>query len=139
MKTVNPSLVSATLAGLTGLADDDEVGEMLFTTVDPNDQTQVKQVIRKYLKPDFVKGGHAYQQGIKTSLAYYLTTDRIDFERVYDSCLLPFNPPTPARLFFEWVWQEFFPKDHYLLDKVDEYREKDDIYEPTRLFMKRLD
>lgn len=138
MKTVNLWLVDASLSGITGLADDDEIGLKLYNSVDPNDEAQVKQIIREYLKPEFIRGGYAYQQGIKTSLDYYLTTGRIDFERAYESCLPPFDAPKPARLFFEWVWQEFFPGENYQLDNVDLYQEKNDIYEPARLFIKRL-
>ena len=90
------------------------------------------------MKPEFIEGGYAYQQGIKMSLAYYLTTGRIDFERAYESCLLPFDAPTPARLFVEWIWQEYFPEENFKVDDINSYKEKDDLYEPNRLFMKRL-
>ena len=47
MKTVNPHLVEAALAGLTGLADNNEEGLNLYNSINPNNEAQVKQVIRE--------------------------------------------------------------------------------------------
>ena len=43
------------------------------------------------------------QQKSKIALSYYLSKPDSDFERVFESCLPPFDPPANARNFFVWI------------------------------------
>jgi hypothetical protein len=131
--TVNPHFIYDLLSGLTGLADvDEEVDKLSY--VDSNNQDQVKNLIKTYLLPRYQNGTIAYQQTIKFNLSYYLTTNAINFEEVYDSGLLPIECPKSARLFFEWIWQVYFPDENYILRETKLHRTSNDIYEPHRIW-----
>jgi hypothetical protein len=35
----------------------------------------------------------------------------VNFESIFNSLLLPINTPKNARLFFQWIWEVFFPEE----------------------------
>lgn len=130
MKKVNPYYIHALLAPLTGLADD-ESSVRDFSIIDSDNEHQMKQVIRLYLKPYFIRFDDQSKEICKLSLQYYLTKTDSDFGRIYDSCLLPFDPPSESRLFFKWLWEELFDDENFWLENIGEFIENKDIHAPT--------
>ena len=131
--TVNPAFIDYLLNGLMGLGDVDEECDKL-SHIESSNRDQVKNLIRTYLQPEYEGGTTAYQQTVKFNLSYYLTTNTIDFERVFNSNLLPIDCPQPARLFFEWMWQVYYPDEDYIMREIKPYKTRRDIYEPGRMW-----
>lgn len=129
MKNVNPYYIHALLAPLTGLADD-ENSVRDFSIIDSDNEHQMKQIIRLYLKPYFLRFDGQSKEISKLSLRYYLTKADSDLGRIYDSCLLPFESPSEPRLFFKWLWEELFNGENFWLENIDEFIENKDIHAP---------
>lgn len=56
----------------------------------------------------------------------------MDFERLFESCLPPFDPPKNARDFFVWLWEALFKKENYSIDPNEVYKIVTDVNEPNR-------
>jgi len=131
MKTVNPFLLHELLAPITGLADD-AVAVEAYSRLDTNDERQIKEVIRRELKPYYCSLNEQVRKRAKFALSYYLSKPSADFARVFESCLPPFDPPDDARQFFVWLWEEFFPTECFELQTLREIKEVANIHEPNR-------
>lgn len=74
-------------------------------------------------------GGHLSNEPI-SSLEF-------DFERVFESCLPPFDPPKIALDFFVWLWEALFNNEDYNIDPNEVYKIVADVHEPNRPASKR--
>jgi hypothetical protein len=128
MQTVNENMVRSLLAPLGGSADIDEKIYQ-YQNVDSNNETEIKRIISENIKPDYEGQSGAYRASAKRSLSYFLTTNRINYGYIYDSCLIAFDHPTDARVFFVWIWEVLFPGEDYHIDDVKNYSEIDDVNE----------
>ncbi|MDR2981212.1 MAG: hypothetical protein LBV12_03080 [Puniceicoccales bacterium] len=137
MKTVNPYFLHVLLDPLTGLADDEDAVEK-FATLNPDDQHEVRTVIREMLTPNFENLPSQTQKRCKQALAYYLSKPDANFGRVYEACLPPFDPPKDPRDFFVWIWSELFPGEIYEEHASELYCEVPDIEEPGRIALEAL-
>lgn len=135
-KTVNPYLIESLLFPLAGEADDDERTDY-FSGFDVNNEVEMRKIIEKYLLPEFKEASSIYQEQAKQSLAYFLTTESIDFKRIIQSLLLPFDPSHHGKKWFIWIWEIFFRNDNYHISDVSQYSIVEDVYEPIRLKMKK--
>ena len=131
MKTVNPFLFIELLEPLVGMADVDEQVEF-YQAINPDSEEEMKRTILDVLKPHFDALSQVKKERCKLTLSYYLTTSKIDFERIFDSYLLPFDPPSPVELFFVWLWETLFENEDYTLESPEQFIEKEDIDEPKR-------
>ncbi len=73
--TVNPWFARALLAPLVGLGDDEEAVEQ-YRYLDPNDEAQVREVIRRELLPYYRRWDPASQQMGKLALPWALSFRR---------------------------------------------------------------
>lgn len=128
MLTVNVYMVRDLLCPLGGSADDD-VKILQYENTDGNNEAEIKNIITKIIKPYFDKQTEIYKASSKRSLSYFLTTNRMDFGDIFDSCLIAFDHPTDARDFFLWIWEILFPDESYHLDEIKKYTEIEDINE----------
>jgi len=130
--SVNPNFITDILSPITGLADDDEAVEK-FRDIDTSVDTHYREIIRKEIRTyyDCLNSDKKYK--VKQALNYYLATSEIDFERVFESCLPPFDPPKDARDFFVWVWEELFVGEIYQITNKADYVIISDVNEPNRL------
>ena len=126
MIEVNPYYLHAMLGPFAGLADDDEA-VIKYGAINPNDEYEIKNLIRTSLKPNFKCFNEQSQQLSKQTLQYYLSKPTYNFERVFDSLLPPFDHPDEARNFFLWVWDELFPEENYRVKDITAYVEIIDI------------
>jgi hypothetical protein len=129
MKHVNPNFFSNMLGPLVGMADGDDDE---YQNLNPNSEEEVKKIIIDVLKPNFEEFSQEKKEKCKRTLSYYLTTSKIDFDGIFASNLLPFEPPTEPRLFFIWLWEVLFEDEDYLMENPDQFVERNDIYEPNR-------
>lgn len=132
MKSVNPYFLHTLLEPLTGLADDDKAVAK-YSSIDPNDSEQVRQVIRDLIVPHAKSLSAPVRERVKLAFRFYLSKDNSNFARVYNSNLPPFDPPHEPRKFFVWVWEECFPGADFRLANLDEYVENADVNEPLGL------
>jgi hypothetical protein len=130
LKDVNIYFVTALLNPLTGGADDDEE-VALYRETDPDNEQQMRTVIRDRLKPYFKRFDVKSAEIAKASLQYLLSDRSTDFLRLYGSCLLPISPPSEPRHFFEWLWNELFDGREYKLISLDECRIDNDVHAPN--------
>jgi len=126
MKEVNCWYVHALLSPLVGLADDDE-SVVRYSTLNPNEASEVKQVIRSILKPYFERYDQKSMDKARDSLSYYLSKDNTDFDRIFYSNLLPFNAPDDPRTFFVWLWDELFGASDYQIHDFTIYQVNEDV------------
>jgi hypothetical protein len=85
MIKVNEYMAGNLLGSLGGSVDKDDADSLYLLTVDGNDELQVKKVIKDYILPSFLSHSKEYQVVAKNSLAYFLTTNRMDFGYHFDS------------------------------------------------------
>lgn len=132
---MNPYFLHMLLDPLTGLADDDEsIG--CYADLDSNNEACVRDIIRRTIVP-YVEGVSLQcLQGIQLALRLCLTSNIVDFRRVFESTLPPFDPPDDPRLFFLWIWMECFPNESYNISDPENYSVNADPNEPIRLQMK---
>ncbi len=123
--TVNPWYASALLDPVTGLADDDEAMEH-YRYLDPNDEAQVREVIRRELVPYYRRWDPASQQMGKLALSWALAFRRDWLGRVYEDSLPAFDSPDEPALFFEWLWAELFGDEDFRLGDPGDYLVRDD-------------
>ena len=86
MKQVNAYYIHSLLDPLVGGADIDGESER-YLGLNPNDEKEVRAVIRNRLRPHFERYDSKSMAIAKRSLAYYLSKPDSDFGRVFDSCL----------------------------------------------------
>jgi hypothetical protein len=109
MITVNPVFLHEVLAPLIGGADDNETVEK-YGHFKTDVESEVKILAREVLQPEFHAQNPVLQQVAKHTLAYYLEhSNKVDFESIFNSLLLPLETPKNVRLFFRWIWDIFFP------------------------------
>jgi len=133
MKEVNKFLLEDVLSPLIGGADMDEYSHLWY--VDSDNELVIKDIIKEFFLPYFQTLNDAYHSKLKLSFAYYLKNNsKVDFERIIDSHLLPFAPPSPAINFFKWMWEVFFPGEDIFSISLDDVVERNDQYESLRLF-----
>ncbi len=131
MNTVNPFFLDVFLIPITGLGDDDE-SVLYYQKLGVCTETRYREIIRELLIDPFVKLDEEKKLKAKIALSYYLTTSKIDFLRVFEACLPPFDAPRVARDFFVWIWEEIFTNESYLLLDVESIAIDSDIHEPNR-------
>jgi hypothetical protein len=138
MNTENLTFVSdrflywlACEAGLPHVdVEEDEYPELYFPGMDVNNSAEVKErVIRPFIVPWFRLWDEASQRVITSSLQYYLnqekplaqSQDQDLFDRVIAAANIMFEPPTPPRLFFIWIWEELVGSEDYHLDSMSDF------------------
>jgi hypothetical protein len=131
MHTVNPYFLNDLMSPITGLGEDDEAvsfyGEMGIISED-----QYRKIINEKFVDYYKSLDKDKQQKLKIALSYYLSKPDSDFERVFESCLPPFDPPANARDFFVWIWEELFKQESYMISDLKSYKVVPDIHEPNR-------
>jgi hypothetical protein len=131
---VNPYFVDSLLRPWSGLADDDDEIDR-YAWVDPNDESTIRRVIVQDVVPYVARWDDEGRAKTKLALQFALTfaTDWF-FERSFDSCLPPFEAPTPARRLFELAWEELFgDEDCRLPGSKSDYEINDDLMEPNQI------
>ncbi len=131
MTEVNQYFLDDILAPLAGGADFDEF--IHLQDLDTDNEQDVKKLVKEYLYPYYEGSTNAYKVKCKLSLGFYLKNPKIDFGRLIDSNLLPFNPPSQPIKLFIWIWDIFFPNEEYSLIETESFIEKNNQYEPIRL------
>jgi hypothetical protein len=99
-----------------------------------DDESAMKElIIRELVLPEFYKMSARAQEGCKYALQYYLSTGNADFYDVIDrqqEC--PIDPPSNAKNFFIWIWDELFPGESYEIADLSNWAEVIDEKEPWR-------
>ena len=130
MKTVNPYFLNDLMSPITGLADDDNAIKY-YSNLNINTEEKFRSIIKDLFLPYYENLDHTKKQKSKLALSYYLSKADYDFERVFESCLPPFDPPSNARNFFLWLWEELFNGEDYLIKDLKSYKVVLDIHEPN--------
>lgn len=130
MTTVNMFWLIDLLHPLTALGEDEQ--EVLrYRTFDPDNNEQVRELIRRHFLPHFQTWDRDSQEAAKTSLAWFLTFQPQTLGRVLSGSLLPFPTPDSPELFWQRIWQELFrPKDFHLQGDPDSFEVEDDPEAP---------
>jgi hypothetical protein len=132
MSTVNKYMLEDLISPIGGTADIDDERSMRFMNTNGDDENAVKRIMEEEIKPYFQRISPPHQSSIKRSLSYFLTTDRADFEFLYNSCLIALKLPSEPRDFFLWIWEVLFPDEDYRLKNPKDFEEVDDIYEADK-------
>lgn len=101
MITANKNMILNVLGPIWGTVDiDDEYCQ--YKIDDPESETEIKDVLFKFVKPYFEARTTPYKDSSKRALSYYLTTDRVNFFSFFDQNLFNFGLPENAKLFSSW-------------------------------------
>ncbi|WP_130615774.1 hypothetical protein [Cohnella abietis] len=100
--------------------------------MDFSDETQYKIIINELFVEYFQSLSKENKSKAKLALSYYLSRSELDLERLFDSCLPPFDPPKNARDFFVWLWEALFNDEYYTIDPNEVYKIVKDVHEPNR-------
>jgi hypothetical protein len=129
MQTVNWYMLNDLLSPIGGTADiNEEVYK--YQNFDSNSEMNVKEIISQEIQPHYDSRTKDYKESVKRSLSYFLTTNRINYGSLYDSCLIAFDHPIDARNFFLWIWEVLFPNEDYHIKDITNYQEIEDVNEP---------
>lgn len=129
---VNPEWLDVPLHPLAGLGDSDESAQLPYICLDPNNEQQMRDVIREQFVP-FVRRIDAESVAkMKRAFKYYLSSTGVAWGSVFDAVYMPFEHPGNPRDFFVWVWEECFPGESWQFDDLDRYIVKRDLEEPNR-------
>jgi hypothetical protein len=132
MNSVNPYFLHTLLEPLTGLADDD-MAVQAYAKLDPNDELQMRAIIRETIVPHALSISRNAMKRVKLAYKFYLSKPDANFERVFYSTLPPFDAPNDPRQFFVWIWDECFVGEDFRLTNLEEYIENPDVNEPLRI------
>lgn len=129
---VNAAYIDKFLVPLIGGADSEDEVEK-YGKINPDSEMEVKRLIEEVLLPEFEKRIKPFKLQMKNTLAFYLNNNKIDFESIYDSLLLPIDTPKDSKLFFYWIWEVFFEGENFDFIKDKEVIEEFDIEGPLKL------
>lgn len=133
MIKVNPIFVDEILTPLIGGADSEDSLDT-FGQYNSNIEKDVKELAQLFLLPEFNKKKQIIQEITKNTLAYYLSnSQKIDFESIFDSLLIPLETPHNVVLFFQWIWEVLFPNQSKEYIKNEIVIEDFDINAPILL------
>lgn len=131
MIIINQEFLNVIFKPIIGLGDDDEIVEFYIKNPLVTEE-DYKKVIRNILFENFKKLSDENQKKVKIVLNYFLSTDKIDFSRVFYSNLPPFEAPDECKNLFIWIWQEFFGNEKYQILSDEKYKIISDIYEANK-------
>jgi hypothetical protein len=134
MINVNKYFLEDILSPIVGGADMDDF--LYLQCIDSNDEHKMKELITEFILPYYKKATDKYKQSVKNTMMYYLTTEKIDFERIIESNLLPFDTPLKPVNLYIFIWKVLFPQENFYCFQLKNFVEKHDQYEPVRLLMK---
>lgn len=100
---------------------------VVFSDLDVNDELEVKKIIKYRMLINHLYKPKEFQEIFKNTLSYYLTTDNIDFEKIFNAGYPSFGLSSNPEDFFIWVWEEFYRDESYLIDNLSEYEENNDF------------
>lgn len=132
MPRINPYYLFDAMAPWAGLADASDEELRRYAEVDPNDEVKIKTLILDEIKPYLDTMNSAGRQAIRDTYRYYLTYDGVNFERMWDAHLPPFDAPKNAKNLFRWVWEVCFGPEEFHVDKDEQFEISTDISEPHR-------
>lgn len=132
---VNEIFIDYIMGPLAGSAQNEEQCRQ-YGDIDVNDEAAVKAAIHDAIKAKFDLQPVEFKILAKTSLAYYLTTDKVSFEKIFDSLSMAFQRPKNAKSFFIWVWEVLFGSERYELKNWKYYEVVDDMEEPLKILLK---
>lgn len=131
MTNVNIYFIFSFLYPLTGMGDDDEQVNYYMENK-PSSEDDYRLIIRQILVPSFKDLNETEQDKAKITLKYLLNKNNVDFERIFESKLPPFELVIEPRNFFLWIWEELFNPEEYIIEDLKEYKENNNIHEPNR-------
>ncbi len=125
---INKAFIDGFLFPIAGGADIDEEIEK-YGDIDNNNEIEVKEIIAEKIKPNFENWSLNKQERARLALSYYLTTNKLDFRRKFDSYIPAFELPDNPHDFFKWIWEVIFPGENYEMSNWREYAEISDMDE----------
>jgi len=125
---VNTAFLNYLTGPMNGGADDDDMVKE-YIDLDANNELLVKEIIKSRLLPNYLSRSPIFKKKLKIALSYSLSSTT-HWGSQYDSVLLPFDHPDDPRLFYLWIWEVFFPKERFMIDKCGDFEEVQDFNEP---------
>lgn len=120
-KVINKGFLSTIISGVSFI--DVDGAEDVFRDVDYNDELEMKKVIRYRLFVDYCSYNKKAKACFKNTLASYLSNDvkNEEYMRIFEVNFPSLNLPDNPRLFFVWMWEEFYGKESYIIDDFSMY------------------
>jgi len=116
---VNPYFLENVLIPLSGEGDIE--GTVDYASLKVEDETQVKKLIKERIKPCFDSRSVETKAMTLRTLSYYLSKPDAQWDRVFYSSMMPFNPPKDVRIFFVWIWEILKPQSGYQIEDLSGY------------------
>ncbi len=91
--------------------------DLLFARLDGNDEYEMKLIIRYNLYINYLFKPDKYKKIFKPTLQYYLTTEIVDFESIFNDAMVSFDCTKKPKTFFIWIWEVFFEGEDYLISE----------------------
>lgn len=93
-----------------------------FTRRDLSNPDDIRELIRVWILPDFVRYTPASREKIRNTLAFYLATRSAKLEWVFPSFDIPVKVPS-AHLFYSLVWEALYKEPVPINIDVEKYEE----------------
>ncbi|MBO9153740.1 hypothetical protein ACFOTA_16090 [Chitinophaga sp. GCM10012297] len=136
MIVVNAAFIEEFLIPMVGgedREDDEEVMQMSKLNLDKREDRT--ELIHKFLLPAFRSRPEEIKRYAKDSLAYYLCSNKINFERVLDSIMAPVIYSDNVRLFFIQLWELAFTGESY--EYIRRLAVREEFGVPQKLYEKK--
>ena len=119
---MNMGFIGALLSPL-GMLYDNEIASLMKT--DPNNEKQVKRVIDVLVLPRFERFSPESRTVVKNSLRFLLNDNSPETKALIEDIFYDFSPPfrlpDDPKLFYQWLWNELFPKDDTSVEDLSQY------------------
>ena len=129
---VNKYSLDVLLFPITGLADDDDMVERYMGY--SYDDKVISQLVKEFIQPHVLNYSEELLKLTRNTLGYYLVNEGVDFSRVFNSCLPPFDlSDDQINKFFEVIWSCCFDAELESYKNVD-VQFKHDLDESQNIF-----
>jgi hypothetical protein len=98
----------------------DEEYEKLMR-VNINDDQQLIDLLQEYIVPHVREYDEESQEIIKDSLSYFIKSESLNLERVFDAFHIPFDSPEDISSFLNTLWSVLFDDEPIRENSVSDY------------------
>jgi hypothetical protein len=132
-KRVSSYLIARTLGPFCSPIDEEY--ERLMK-VDINDEKQLVALLQKHVVPHVGEYDEESQEIIKDTLSYFIKSESLNLERVFDAFHMPFEAPKDVSSFLNTLWSVLYGDTRIRENPISDYAVDDSEEVANSLYRK---